>query len=261
MCLIAFALNEHPRYQLVLVANRDEFHVRPTQPMHWWAPDGPLAGRDQRSGGTWLAVMADGRVAAVTNFRSATMESPPRSRGELPLRLLEAGNMAAELEAIVAQRSEYGQFNIIGFDGQSMHSFGSECDQPSVQLEQGLHGLSNHLLDTPWPKLQQGRVRLRAVLETPTDGTERALHERLLDAFADSTPADDQDLPDTGVGADMESFLSPMFIRGEQYGTRATSVVTLSHHGELAVTERRFGPLGRDPETAFFQWQRQGDRS
>ncbi len=256
MCLIAFALEGHPDYSLVLIANRDEFHHRPTREMHWWSNNGPLAGRDERSGGTWLAIMPDGRLAAVTNFRSPTVDNSRRTRGELPLRLLEAVDMKEELNRIIAGQRDYGQFNLIGFDGNRMFSHGSESSEPPKAIREGLHGLSNHLLDTPWPKLQQGRRCLHETLAHHGDKSEQALHQSLLDQFSDGTPADPDDLPDTGVGEELESFLSPMFILGEQYGTRATSVVTQNRQGGIRVTERRFGPMGSDPKTLVFQWQR-----
>ena len=255
MCLIVFALNPDPHYQLVLVANRDEFHQRPTTAMHWWSDQGPLAGRDEKSGGTWLGVMPDGRVSAVTNYRAPQLPSAPRSRGLLPLELLRAESMpkaASHVHQHQHQR-EYGAFNLIGFDTQAMHCLSSEDAEGFVTLREGIHGVSNHLLDTPWPKLQLGCHWLGELLNgspVPTPD----IHDRLIRRFADTAPARDTDLPDTGVGLELERALSPVFIRGSHYGTRATTVVTISRDGTAEVTEQTYGPNGTRGSLQHFRF-------
>ena len=254
MCLIAFALDPDRHYRLVMVANRDEFHHRPTRAMHWWTDPPILAGRDEKSGGTWLAITPQGQVAAVTNFRSPKPETAQRSRGELPLRLLEASSMNETLQQIQKEQAQYGQFNLLGYDGSVIHSLGSESPLPPRRLEHGVHGLSNHLLNTPWPKLQHGCDRLQETLDAgPTDTAN--LHRTLLGHFGDTREAEPHRLPDTGVGEQLERMLSPVFIKGENYGTRATTVITLSRAGEVTVTERCYAAQGVERGEQQFSWQ------
>lgn len=253
MCLIVFALNPDPHYRLVLAANRDEFHQRPTSAMHWWSEKGPLAGRDEKSGGTWLGVTRNGRVSAVTNYRAPQLPGAPRSRGDLTLELLRAESMAEAAARVHEQQHLYGAFNLIGFDMEAMHCLSSEDSEGFVTLRAGIHGVSNHLLDTPWPKLQLGCHWLGEILEDATTPTPQ-LHECLVQRFADTAPAPDTDLPDTGVGLELERALSPVFIRGSHYGTRATTVVTITHDGVAEVTEQAYGPNGTRGSLQHFRF-------
>ncbi|GAA3587519.1 NRDE family protein [Marinobacter xestospongiae] len=259
MCLIAFALGQHPDYPLVVAANRDEFHQRPTAAMDWWPEPNILAGRDLQAGGTWLAVTANGRVAAVTNVREGTPEPARLSRGELPLQAL------ASTEAVsthLAQHgTDYGGFNLVvlGTGGRLDQGwyYSNRDAHPGRQLHRASYGLSNHLLQSPWPKL----LRLRqAVMTTlmlaPADDTS-GLHQRLIRPLQDQTPAPDHALPDTGVGLATERFLSSPFIVGEHYGTRATTIVTVRRDGEVTVTEQSWRPDGHPNQRRQFCWQRE----
>jgi len=250
MCLIAFALHQHPDYPLVLVANRDEFHHRPTRPMDWWQPQGPLAGRDEQAGGTWLALSPSGRLTALTNYRSGKPEKGHRSRGELPLDLLSAEDPWQRLQSLRDEQSEFSPFNLLCIEPHRAMAFGSEDPESPRELTRGIHGLSNHLLDTPWPKVQRGCDALMTALKESTQ-----LHEDLIDAFRDDRQAPDKTLPDTGVGTDMERFLSPPFIRSGHYGTRATTVVTRDTAGFCQVSEQNYGPEGVPGERRYFAWQ------
>lgn len=255
MCLIVFALNPDPRRRLVLVANRDEFHHRPARAMHWWTDDGPLAGLDEQSGGTWLAIMPDGRIAAVTNFRSGKPENGRRSRGGLPMTLLDADTMAEGVAAIRSRSNDYGRFNLIGFDGQRVHFVSSEA-AGSRTIESGIHGVSNHVLDTPWPKLRSGCQWLADVLRS--DENEESIHDYLIRQFAHTTPAPDSELPDTGIGTEMERALSPVFIPGRHYGTRATTVVSITHDGVAGISEQSYGPDGIEGSRQRFRFDTLG---
>ena len=260
MCLIVFALNPDSKYRFVLVANRDEFHQRPTSAMHWWSDAGPLAGRDEKSGGTWLGIMPDGRVSAVTNYRAPQLSNAPRSRGQLPLELLTVDSMPGAAARIHENQEHYGAFNLIGYDGETVHCISSEATEGFVALHDGIHGISNHLLDTPWPKLQIGRHWLDEILSgTITPATD--LHDHLIHRFADTAPAPDSDLPDTGVGLELERALSPVFIRGGHYGTRATTVVSITHEGIAEVTERTYGPNGDKGSLQHFRFDTLSPRS
>lgn len=259
MCLIVFSLRQHPAFPLVVAANRDEFFRRPTSAMEWWTSDiagrDVLAGRDLLSGGTWLAVDAEGRVSAVTNVREADPTPGPRSRGELPLMALaeDCGTLESRLRA---QKGQYSGFNLVSLDTQHGWYFSNHDASPGRHVHRGTYGLSNHLLQTPWPKLLRLRNSVTALLETASTGTTAELHQNLITRLYDTTPAPDHELPDTGVGIDKERFLSSPFIIGSEYGTRATTIVTVSASGEIRVTEQVWGPEGKKEDAREFCWQR-----
>ncbi len=245
MCLIAFSFSPGRERHLLLAANRDEFHERPARPMAWWRwPAGPLAGKDERAGGTWLAAGRDGRWAAVTNFRDPGAEGSRRSRGELPL-LFHAGGEAPEsfVRAVHDRRAEYAPFNLLAGDSATLWYASSRASPAAVSP--GVHALSNGLLDEPWPKSRRAATALGGLVSAGAVDFGRLF--RLMD---DREPAPAEELPDTGVGADLERFLSPPFIVGERYGTRCTSVLALGERSRVA--ERRFDSAGRSiGEVAF----------
>lgn len=237
MCLIAFSFTPGRDRHLLLAANRDEFHERPTRPMAWWRwPEGPLAGLDERGGGTWLAVGRDGRWAAVTNFRDPKASQGERSRGELPVGFVERDDSPESfVREVHGRRSGYGPFNLLAGDRQTLW-YGSSNERPTA-VSPGVHALSNGLLDEPWPKSRRAATALRGLASPePVD------FERLFELMDDREPAPDSELPDTGVGVDLERFLSPPFIVGERYGTRCTTIASLG--GRNLVAERSFSPAG-----------------
>lgn len=260
MCLIAFAREAHPQYPLILAANRDEFHDRPTCPMHWWPGETVLAGKDSRSGGTWLAVSPAGRVTALTNYRDPRARTGERSRGELPLALLGASSPWQALEALREQQSRFGPFNLLLLETARALSFASEDSASPRALAEGIHGISNGLPDSDWPKVCTARQALQNALTTDRGDTEgsRELHERLIQAFRSETRPGDDRLPETGVGLEMERFLSPMFISNPSYGTRATTVVTLDRQGQCRVTEQNYLPEGVVSQRQEFHWSVHG---
>lgn len=237
MCLIAFSFTPGQQRHLLLAANRDELHERSTRAMTWWRwPAGPLAGRDEQAGGTWLAVGRDGRWAAVTNYRDPGAEAGRRSRGELPVQYLESGLSPQEFVCRVdTRRLEYGPFNLLA-GGRDSLWYGSSHARPAP-VSPGVHALSNGLLDAPWPKSQRVATALRGLeSETTID------LERFFGLMDDRVIAPDDQLPDTGVGADMERLLSPPFIVGARYGTRCSSILSLGMRSLAA--ERAFDPAG-----------------
>ena len=239
MCLILFAHRAIPGHVLVLAANRDEFFARPTEPANYWA-DAPhvLAGRDLEKGGTWMGVTRDGRWAAVTNYRDGTRpETGSRSRGELVARYLLEGSSAASYAAAMADAgAEYHGFNLLVGDAKGVY-YVSNRGVHLRTLEPGIYGLSNHLLDTPWPKVERGKRELEALLKANSEDPA----EPLLALLADRRTAADEALPHTGVGRDWEKMLSPAFIRAPGYGTRASSVLLIEPGGEANFRERSFG--------------------
>lgn len=248
MCLIALALDAHPSYRLVIAANRDEFYARPTAPADWWvdAPD-VLAGRDLREGGTWMGVTRTGRVAAVTNYRDpglAQLADAP-SRGALVADFLRGGADAeAYANDLAGRAARYNGFNLlVGDDGGLFYL--SNRAQGVRRLEPGIYGLSNALLDTPWPKVVRAKGAMAdALAAAEGDGWDA----RLWEALADRVIAADDALPDTGVGAERERLLSAPFIRTDVYGTRASTVLTIGTDGEVRFVERSIAP-GEDAWT------------
>lgn len=237
MCLIAIAWRAHPRYSLVLAANRDEFHDRPSAPLAEW-PDAPglYGGRDLRAGGSWLALGAGSRLAAVTNVRELSLDSGLRSRGALVTQYLcsEAGSAEAA-EGLMSEAARFGAFNLLLFDGREL-SYVSNRPQPHWKpVTAGVHGLSNAALDTPWPKTRFLQARMAQWCEAGETDV-----EPLFAALANAEPPPDAELPETGVGLARERLLGTAFIRGPVYGTRASAVVRITAEGHWQFEERRF---------------------
>ena len=258
MCLIAFAHDAHPAYRLVLAANRDEFYDRPTAPAAWWV-DAPhvLAGRDLRARGTWMGVTRDGRFAAVTNFRESAPQRPDAlSRGDLVADFLRGTNAAKSYVWEVASRgSRYNGFNLLLGDPSGVF-YVSNRASGLQRLPAGIYGISNHLLDTPWPKVVRARQAVAEVLS----GAEGKLDTPLFEMLADRVLAADQELPDTGVGVERERLLSPPFISAGVYGTRSSTVLVISRGGEVDFVERSINPGGEGYSEARFAFRVSGGR-
>ena len=243
MCLIVFAWRPGHTLPLIVAANRDEFHARPSLPLGHWS-DAPqiVAGRDLQAGGTWMGVTTDGRFAALTNIRAPGSPAGERSRGELPERFLRGSHPPAlYLEALTRRLGQFSGFNLLVGDRAELWYLNSVEKTPRL-LSPGIYGLSNAALDTPWPKLLGARAALQACISTPE-------RDRLLSIMSDSKPAEDAELPATGISQEMEKLLSSTFIASPDYGTRATTVLIRRADGSAALTERRFGPIGATGET------------
>lgn len=245
MCLILFAYKQVPGIPLIALANRDEFYDRPTEPLHHWSnPADLIAGRDQQSGGTWLGVQPTGRWAAVTNYRAGMpTETFPASRGHIPLDFLRQSQPASEfMDALHAQRNAYAPFNSLLMDQSGLWHYCSALGTRTA-VEPGVHGLSNHSLDTPWPKVVEGIWNLTRLLDD--DFTS----EELLRMMMDPTPAEDACLPETGVSLEWERKLSPVFISSDDYGTRSTTLLMMYASGRIELTERSY--TENNPDGAF----------
>jgi uncharacterized protein with NRDE domain len=233
MCLIVLAWQAHPDYRLVVAANRDEFRARSSSPAHWWT-DVPnvLAGRDLEAGGTWMGITRQGRFAALTNYRDPSGHRPGApSRGTLVRDCLSGGtDTETTLRALATVSGQYVGFNLFMSDGRTLGIH--ESSTAAVRtLEPGIYGLSNHVLDTDWPKLRRARSRFAEALQTlPEAGP-------MLELLRDSTPAPDHDLPRTGVSLEWERMLSPVFIDAPDYGTRCSSLILVGHDGHTRFTE------------------------
>lgn len=251
MCLIAFAYHVHPTCPLVLIANRDEFHARPTAPLGRWE-DHPdiLGGRDLQAGGGWLAIdRRRPRLAAVTNVRDTTPLHAAQSRGELVRSFLAGDELAvafAELRRV--DGNDYGPFNLLLWDGEDLIVATNRLKPRWETVEPGIHGLSNGSFDQPWPKTRRLTAALGDWLQSPAgqaaqpdDATDL---EPLYAALADEQRPADHELPDTGIGLERERMLGSAFIKLPGYGTRASQIVLLGRDGRALFAERRFGANG-----------------
>lgn len=251
MCLIILAIEAHPEYPLVIAANRDEYYHRPTTPLAFWE-DMPevLAGRDLAGGGTWLGISRTGRLAAVTNYRDPVLQDPDaRSRGLLVSGFL-TGNTPADVyfNNLLDAEKNYNGFNLVAGDMGGHLWWMSNVSKELKQLKPGICGVSNRLLDTPWPKIETAKSRLHGVLASGSGLDIEAIFSILSDT---STP-DDHRLPDTGVGLEWERVLSPIFVASDIYGTRSSSVILYHHSGKLTFWERTWqvpSPLPTPIET------------
>ncbi|HVS55543.1 MAG TPA: NRDE family protein [Casimicrobiaceae bacterium] len=255
MCLAIVALDAHPRYRVVIAANRDEFHARPAAPAHWWT-SGMLAGEDLIGGGAWFGVTRSGRWALVTNYREGIPRDPAApSRGKLVTgALLDPSPPLLCAAAIARDGARYHGFSLlvgetIGQEGsdprpslpgdRSMAAYVSNRASGAIALPAGIHGLSNHLLETPWPKLVRSKARLADALDGQALDTAAAFV-----LLADREPADDATLPATGVPRERERMLSSAFIVSPDYGTRCSTVFTLARDGSANFVERSFDAAG-----------------
>jgi uncharacterized protein with NRDE domain len=260
MCLIGLALDAHPRFALVIAANRDEFFDRPAAPLDWWrtSPSAPwlLGGRDLSAGGTWMALSEHGRIGMLTNVRDL-----PRHRADAPSR---GELVSAWLEGREPSMQGHNPFNLIGGDLQSGHWWWRSDRLPATPLPAGVHALSNAALNDPWPKVR----RLSAAMEGALHGDDAGLEARLFALLGERHVAADADLPDTGIGIERERLLSPIFITTAdgRYGTRCSTVV-LGRRGDdgwqLNVIERTHdstGQMAQERRVTLHHWPQPGQR-
>ena len=239
MCLVVLAFGSHPGYPLVVTANRDEFHARPARDAGWW-PDWPdvAGGRDLLAGGTWLAVHRDGRFATVTNHHDAEPKhANRRSRGELVTGFLQGDAGALDyLQSI--DGNSYDGFNLLVGDRRELAYLSNQDNEPRT-LTPGIYGLANARLDSPCDKVQRSRKRLQGLLEAsqPNDtGLFRLLADRRRGPVAEAA---DKHLPFARAHA-----TTAPFIVLPDYGTRCSTIFTVSGDGHAHFRERRFDPAG-----------------
>ncbi len=224
MCIALLAIDSHPRFPLVVAANRDEFLARPTEPMHWW-PEGFLAGRDVQAGGTWLGLRANGHLALLTNFREIPAGQRARSRGHLVTDYLRGD--------LQIKGHLFAGFSLIYGRGQNL-TYSSNRGPQAIRLNQGVHGLSNGLLNEPWPKVERGKVLLKNALANLTP-------EALFAVLRDEQTPPDEALPNTGVGRSLERVLATIFIPPQNgYGSRCGTVILRDLDGSFRVWERDY---------------------
>lgn len=240
MCLILLAWRVHAHYPLVVAANRDEYHERRALPAGFWPDQGDiLAGRDLDAGGSWLGITRSGRFAALTNFRDPDNRLPnPPSRGRLVADFLSGDTSPADYcQALDAIAAKYNGFNLLCADRDTLYYCSNRAVAPHA-LPPGVYGLSNHLLDSPWPKVVHGKTRLASALDALPDTTP------LFDLLGDDRPAAEQDMPRSGLSSEWERLLSAAFIRSPGYGTRCSTVLCRGADQRVLFHERRFAPDG-----------------
>ena len=245
MCLILFAWEYSPKYKLVLAANRDEFYSRPTSPVSFW-DDFPavLAGRDLKSFGSWLGINKRGCFAAITNHRDPGSMNPyAPSRGLLVGNFLTGNDKPRKyIEDISKTGSKYNGFNLLIGDMSELYYY-SNIENDIRKIEHGLFGLSNDVLDTPWPKIEKGKRQLRKLINKKDE----IESEEIFSILANRDYPGDGTLPDTGVGDVWEKILSPMFITSKIYGTRSSSVLLIEKSGKIAFFEKTFELVDGEP--------------
>ena len=248
MCLILLAYKTHPEYPLIIAANRDEFYERKTHHAHFWEDhEQILAGRDLEAGGTWMGITRAGKVAMLTNYRDLKniKESAP-SRGHLVSDFLKEDLEAeAYLREIETVGRRYNGFNLICGSVDQLYYYGN-FQEGVHEIEPGIHGLSNALMDTPWPKVERGKKKLSALIHR-----EQLKPKDFLEVLYDDIKAPDDQLPDTGVGIEMERMLSPMFIKSPNYGSRCSTVVMLKQDGSFSFLERTYDREGSHKDYIF----------
>jgi len=253
MCILFFAIKQHPQYPVIICANRDEFHQRPTQAMHWWPEKDNqaalLAGKDLQAGGTWLGLNQQGRFSALTNFRQPQLfDKNKQSRGDLVIQAL--ANENDEITGLLAKSAhyyngfnlEFGQLNnLVCFDNIS---------KTQQALTTGFHSLCNGALDDIWPKMALGQSQLADAINT---FTEQSLDiDKLFHLMQNSQQAQRESLPSTGVPLDWEQLLSSIFIISPEYGTRTTNIITQDNEGKISVHDRSYNEQGYCIKEQFF---------
>jgi len=242
MCVLFLAWRVHPEYPVILAANRDEFHARPARPAApWLQSPNVVGGLDLSGGGSWLAAAASGRFAVITNYREPGqhLRGAP-SRGALVADYVAGERDAADYaQAVGPALMRYNGFNLLLADTQQLVYVSNRRDPPCQTLGSGVYGLSNGLLDSPWPKVRQGRERFAEVAQIKPDPA------RLLALLYDKEPAADAELPDTGIGRQWERVLSALFIQTPEYGTRSSTVLMIRRNRDIYLLERSYDPAGQ----------------
>jgi len=253
MCILFIAVNQHPDYPLIIAANRDEFHERPTAQSHFW-PDHKmlLAGRDLRAQGTWMGMNRNGRISALTNVRDPQKILPEAtSRGELVTHfLLNNDSQNKYLDTLQMTKDNYNGYNLLFGDWHDLWVYNNHTDQID-KLRPGFYGLSNADLNSPWPKINQGVTQLKAhCLQSTKIDT-----DKLFDILLDQTQSTDDLLPKTGVPIDWERKLSSVFIKSAEYGTRSATLLLIDRNDNVNWIEHTFNPQGQNIHQQQFSFK------
>jgi uncharacterized protein with NRDE domain len=237
MCLILFAYETHPKYKLIVAANRDEFYKRPTSTAHYWN-DQPniLAGKDLEKMGTWMGVTTNGRFSALTNYRDPLEETKGKhSRGELVADALNyKGNLNEYMHSLINNDDRFPGYNLLAGDMNGLFYYSNKGDDLQ-KLKPGIHGVSNHLLNTEWPKVSKGKLGMSKIISDEGED----MVEELFNLLLNTEISPDHLLPKTGVTLEWERMLSPMFIKSKDYGTRSSTVLLMTDK-DIQYVERTY---------------------
>ncbi|MCT4593746.1 MAG: NRDE family protein [Anaeromicrobium sp.] len=238
MCTIVLAYKKHPEYKLILAANRDEFYSRPTREVHFWEDhENVLAGRDLEKMGTWLGITKEGKFSGVTNYRDNSLNvENSKSRGNLVKDYLIGEESPIEyMNKVKRENKLYDSYNLLVGNLNSIYYYSNVSDEMK-ELEPGVYGLSNHLLDTDWFKVRKAKEKLIGLIENK----EKIYEEDLLSILYNKTVPHDDNLPDTGVGIEWERILAPVFVESSEYGTRACTIILVDKKDRVTVVEKSF---------------------
>ncbi len=246
MCILFFAIKQHPLYPVIICANRDEFHQRPTQAMHWWPQENILAGKDLQAGGTWLGLNQQKKFSALTNFRQPhLLDKNKQSRGDLVLQALKLSSHKMS-EKLAKSNGIYNGFNLVFGTLDNLQCFDSvnNLQQP---LTAGFHSLCNGALDDIWPKMALGQQQLAQAIQTTSANKRTPILDidKLFDLMQNSQQAHIEHLPDTGLPLDWEQLLSSIFIVSPEYGTRTTNIITLDNNNCVSIYDRSYNEQGQ----------------
>ena len=235
MCLLLISYNHHPVYKVIVAANRDEFYNRPTEPAKFWDNDSSiLAGKDLLAGGTWLGITKLGRFAAITNYREPqNILTGSPSRGKLVTNFLE-GNSSIKnyLDSLVSTADQYNGYNLIIMDNDEAAYFSNKTKK-MLKLSPGIYALSNHLLNTPWPKVETSKKSFVNIINNQNIST-----DELFNILSDTSTPPDELLPDTGLGLEIERAVSPVFVSTPFYGTRSSTVILIDKQNNVTFIEK-----------------------
>ena len=247
MCILLFALEQYPQYPVIICANRDEFHQRPTKAMHHWLKPAILAGKDLTAGGTWLGLTANGRFSALTNFRQVEQfDNNKKSRGDLVIQALTQTDKNIS-PLLHESADDYNGYNLVYGQLNKLYYFNS-VNKKSSQLAKGIHSLCNGPLDNIWPKMALGQQKLSALIDKSSKNIKsqnnRLDIEQLFNLMKNAQQAKSEQLPKTGVSKQWEKFLSAIFIVSPEYGTRTTTIIIQDINGEIFIADRSYNALG-----------------
>ena len=252
MCLLLLSYKTHPEYKLIVAANRDEFYNRPAAPADYWPEDNNiLGGRDLKEGGTWLGITQAGRFAAITNYRDMSVNNTSApSRGNLTKEFLSTEITPYSFGMKLSRSAaDYNGYNLVFGNTESMYYF-SNKSLKLINLSAGIYGLSNHLLDTPWPKVQKSKISFNSVLEN-----KNISEEELFSVLSDTSIPSDDSLPDTGLSPEIERAVAPVFVETPLYGTRSSTVILWNNNDEVKFVERTLNISDKKWITSSFKFK------
>ncbi|TRY32375.1 NRDE family protein [Aliiglaciecola sp. M165] len=253
MCILFIAVQQHPQYPLIIAANRDEFHNRPTLQSNFWQKHPQLlAGKDLKAGGTWMGITKGGKLSALTNVRDPQKVMPDATtRGELVTHyLLSDVHKTDYLKTLRRTKDNYNGYNLLFGEWNNLWVYNNHTDKMN-KLSNGVFGLSNADLDSPWPKINQGVAQLKA--HSQQNGPIET--DKLFDILLNQTQSSDELLPQTGVPIEWERKLSSVFIQSEEYGTRSATLLLVDNQHKVTWLEHTFNPQGKNVQQQHFEFQ------